>query len=964
MCPFTAEERLMSRPCFLSLRAQLSAALLLSTLSACATAGQGPDPSDEAGVETGAGVEGGAPAPKAGESDPLPLDMELPEPDMALPVPDMALPESDMELPEPDMELPEPDMELPEPDMELPEPDMELPEPDMELPEPDMELPEPDMELLEPDMEPLAVCGDGLVEGEEECDDGNTNLERCAYNQRSCVVCDPSCQERAGEVSYCGDGVLDFGELCDAGEGNSDTLPYGCRTDCHPDYRDALIPFLQDSYIVQGVASSCESLETQDCEDERLYLSLYFKNAAGEDASDNEHADKRSLIVELNPNSALPFAITRCWELSGELARSHVGGAAFAQTTSGARYVYVSAASKIERYRLPSQAEAPELNAAELSYGSLDSCAELGGAGQQAWPVMASSYLSHVIYQGQDYLFVGDFCTGSGCAPRVYGYELDMSTGSIDNSAPDLTFVTREKAQGVDVHEDYIYVSVSYGDNDSYIYQDRLSAALCSPTGCTGARNEQVRRVEVKGGVAGGEDLARVGSHLWSASESGSRHFQNRPLWDFPWSSYFPYLYDLPLGASFESPSTSVGDAVSSRHARGIVDLLANAYENWWDDPERIRVMDVNGDGRGDIVIGPQASDGCWYILEGSADLNGRGQLIDRGCVVQGYEGWHDNTDRIRVMDVNGDSRDDIVIGPYSADGCWYVLQGQSTSAGASFIDRGCVEAYKGNWHDKSERIRALDVNGDGADDIVIGPASSGNWYIMQGRVGTVADFSAGRTMSVGAVYGGWWDNPERVRVIDANGDGRQDIIIGPYSVDGCWYILQGTAGGDFIDRGCVRQAEGDWYDAPERIWIEDFTGEGKEDVLLGPSGVNGCWYLLPGTGSTSASLGYEGCVHVNYENWWDNHRRIRLMRPQPNAPAAVLIGPKTNLGEWQLLQGHSGRGLFDKQWAVNLKEEWGEEDGNQRPERIWVIDLNGDERDDIVIGPSSAGNWYLVEGR
>ena len=36
-------------------------------------------------------------------------------------------------------------------------------------------------------------------------------------------------------------------------------------------------------------------------------------------------------------------------------------------------------------------------------------------------------------------------------------------------------------------------------------------------------------------------------------------------------------------------------------------------------------------------------------------------------------------------------------------------------------------------WADKADRIWVMDVNGDGRDDIVFGPSSYGNWYIVQG---------------------------------------------------------------------------------------------------------------------------------------------------------------------------------------------------------------------------------------
>ena len=75
-----------------------------------------------------------------------------------------------------------------------------------------------------PSMRDLAitnVCGDFILAGEEECDDGNLT---------SGDGCDSSCR-----VERCGNGVLDVGEQCDDGEGemgNSDSEPNRCRRSC------------------------------------------------------------------------------------------------------------------------------------------------------------------------------------------------------------------------------------------------------------------------------------------------------------------------------------------------------------------------------------------------------------------------------------------------------------------------------------------------------------------------------------------------------------------------------------------------------------------------------------------------------------------------------------------------------------------------------------------------------------
>ena len=76
------------------------------------------------------------------------------------------------------------------------------------------------------------VCGDGVVDAGEGCDDSNTDTEACAYDVMECTVCDATCQEVAGAVSYCGDENVDSdnGEDCDSGEANTADCAYGAES--------------------------------------------------------------------------------------------------------------------------------------------------------------------------------------------------------------------------------------------------------------------------------------------------------------------------------------------------------------------------------------------------------------------------------------------------------------------------------------------------------------------------------------------------------------------------------------------------------------------------------------------------------------------------------------------------------------------------------------------------------------
>jgi cysteine-rich repeat protein/YD repeat-containing protein len=98
-----------------------------------------------------------------------------------------------------------------------------------------VELPQPHSECTPTP----AVCGNGLLEAGEACDDGNTvDGDGCSS---ACVVetgfvCTtvelPQPHSSCVPRGICGNGVVEAGEQCDNGALNSDALPGACRTTC------------------------------------------------------------------------------------------------------------------------------------------------------------------------------------------------------------------------------------------------------------------------------------------------------------------------------------------------------------------------------------------------------------------------------------------------------------------------------------------------------------------------------------------------------------------------------------------------------------------------------------------------------------------------------------------------------------------------------------------------------------
>jgi hypothetical protein len=69
----------------------------------------------------------------------------------------------------------------------------------------------------------VADCGNGRIDGDEQCDLGGANSDAAG------AACRTNCR-----ASGCGDGQLDPGEVCDDAAANSDLMQGACRTNCQP----------------------------------------------------------------------------------------------------------------------------------------------------------------------------------------------------------------------------------------------------------------------------------------------------------------------------------------------------------------------------------------------------------------------------------------------------------------------------------------------------------------------------------------------------------------------------------------------------------------------------------------------------------------------------------------------------------------------------------------------------------
>jgi len=245
---------------------------------------------------------------------------------------------------------------------------------------------------------------------------------------------------------------------------------------------------------------------------------------------------------------------------------------------------------------------------------------------------------------------------------------------------------------------------------------------------------------------------------------------------------------------------------------------------------------DVNGDGLNDVMIGAPRTNsfaGVVYVVFGNAggfpaelplaSLDGSNGFKLSGVKAYDRAGFAVN----KAGDVNGDGWDDLLIGALAADpngsysGATYVVFGRPFGFPAE-LNLGKLNGINGfklsgeRPNDRSGRAisGAVDINGDGMDDIIIGAdgvpsgGSRGATYVVFGSAGGFpAEFQlSSLNGSNGFIILGQSTADILGRRVsglgDVNGDGLDDLITGAFGADpngeksGAAYVVFGRKDG------------------------------------------------------------------------------------------------------------------------------------------------------------------------
>jgi hypothetical protein len=325
---------------------------------------------------------------------------------------------------------------------------------------------------------------------------------------------------------------------------------------------------------------------------------------------------------------------------------------------------------------------------------------------------------------------------------------------------------------------------------------------------------------------------------------------------------------------------------------------------DWTDDSDEVQAFygaaldgagDVNGDGYDDVILGAygyddgQTDEGAAFVIHGNATGldSGPNWAIEsnQANAWLGYEA-------AGAGDVNGDGYADVIVGAPK----W--SNGQSAEGGA-WVYHGSVTGVEttSSWSDESDQVGANfgwsvasagDVDGNGADDVIVGAYLASNGQTNEGLAHIYLGSGAGLASTPA-----WTGESNLYKASfgydvagmgDVNGDGYDDVIVGDPNYGwashqrGYAFGYHGGAGGPdtTADWAVAGQsgAEFGWAVAG----AGDVNGDGYDDAIVGGPDYDGAFHaegralVFHGSSSglsTSADteiLGQQDYIEVGYD--------------------------------------------------------------------------------------------------
>jgi len=281
--------------------------------------------------------------------------------------------------------------------------------------------------------------------------------------------------------------------------------------------------------------------------------------------------------------------------------------------------------------------------------------------------------------------------------------------------------------------------------------------------------------------------------------------------------------------------TTSPGAAVPSFASQQVFSTGSNPFS--------IATADVNGDGKGDLIVANYGSATVSVLLNTAAP----GAIAPAFSAQQTFA-TDTNPNCVTTADIDGDGKADLIVANYGS-ATLSVLH-NTTVPGAATPSFAAQQTFPTGSGPSS--VATADVNGDGKSDLIAVDYNSNTASVLLNTTAPGAattSFAGQQTFPTGT-------NPYALAVADVNGDGKPDLIVANYNGNSISLLRNTTVAGSATASFAAQQP---FNTGPHPVFVAavDLNGDGKPDLLSPNLTGASASVLLNTTAAVGATLSF-----------------------------------------------------------------------------------------------------------
>jgi hypothetical protein len=451
----------------------------------------------------------------------------------------------------------------------------------------------------------------------------------------------------------------------------------------------------------------------------------------------------------------------------------------------------------------------------------------------------------------------------------------------------------------------------------------------------------------------------RLGVNIHSQSSGTAMDFAIRATQEMPTRGKNPHSADSPLWmlpgqASFSAPNFASAQQIQScgqqfrvgsplpNSPSCKITQYAGPYDagfgNLLDGKHPIWIGDFTGSGQTQVLF-YYSADGHWWLGDFKSGVSIEWSLVSESA---GFGNLLDGKHPIWIGDYTHSGHQQVLF-YYSGDGNWWL--GDMTAGQMAWTLVGNTAGF-GNLLDGKHPIWFGDFGGVGRTQVMFHYSTDGNWWLGDLQGGQLKWTLVNNSLG----FGNLLDGKHPIWIGDYTHSGHQQVLF-YYSGDGNWWLGDVTAGQMAWKLAGNTTGFGNLLDGKHPMWFGDFAGVGRTQVLFYYSS-DGNWWLGDLQGGqlkwtlVNNSTGFGNLLDGNHPIWIGDFAgvgRKQVMFYYSSDGNWWLGDLQAGQLKWTLVNNSTGFGnLIDSKHRISF--------GN----------FTGANRTQVMFYSSGDGNWWL----